>query len=118
MVGTNLVGDVGVEMALDLTDAAAGVVHLAGQASIGAAHAEAARTWSVNLGGRLKLALTVARHAPAALVLFASSSEVYGAAFGTDTVDEDVPPQPRNNYARSKLMAEAVLAQVLPARRG
>ena len=125
VVGIGLAGDA-VQAAFDLTDADAvdelvarerpeAVVHLAAQASVGAAQAgAAARTWAVNLGGTLNLALAVARHVPEAGVLFASSSEIYGHAFGTSPLDEDTAPEPVNAYARSKLMAELVLAQVLP----
>ncbi len=74
-----------------------------------------ARTWAVNLGGTLNLALAVARHVPEAIVLFASSSEVYGRSFGPVPIDEDATPEPVNSYARSKLMSEQVLTQVLPA---
>ena len=56
----------------------------------------------------------MARHVPEATVLFASSSEVYGRSFGSAPIDEDATPEPANAYARSKLMAEQVLSQVLP----
>lgn len=124
VIGTGLEGDVAAR--LDLTDAAAvdalvakerpdAVVHLAAQASVGAAQAGAeAKTWAVNLGGTLNLAVAVARHVPDALVLFASSSEVYGRAFGDHPLEEDAAPQPLHAYARSKLLAERVLSEVLP----
>lgn len=110
---------------LDLTDAVAvdrfvahqrpdALIHLAAQASVGAAQAGmAVQTWAVNLGGTLNLATAMARHVPESLVLFASSSEVYGRAFGTVPIDENTCPQPLNAYARSKLMAEQVLDAVL-----
>ena len=95
------------------------IVHLVGQASVGAAQRDAhEETWRVNLAGTLNLALAVDRFAPEAIVLFVSSSEVYGSAFGRTPVDEDTPPQPANAYARSKLLAERVPADVLPLRRG
>ncbi len=74
-----------------------------------------AQTWAVNLGGTLNLALAVARHVPEATVLFASSSEIYGRSFGPTPIGEDAMPEPGNAYARSKLLAEQVLTQVLPA---
>ncbi len=119
--------DKGCDVALDLTDMVAvdafvarerpdALVHLAAQASVGAAQVDrVVQTWAVNLGGTLNLAAAMARHAPDAVVLFASSSEVYGGAFGAQAIDEDATPQPTNAYARSKLMAEEVLAAVLPA---
>lgn len=125
IIASGLAGNTG-NLALDLTDAAAvdafiererpdALVHLAAQASVGAAEVDkVAQTWAVNLGGTLNLAMAMARHAPDALVLFASSSEVYGRAFGAEPIDEDATPQPTNAYARSKLMGEQVLAAVLP----
>ena len=92
------------------------VIHLAAQASVGAALAgAAASTWAVNLGGTLNIALAIARHLPTATVLFASSSEVYGRAFGAEPVDEGAACEPLNAYSRSKLMAERILADVLPS---
>ena len=126
VIGAGLDGEAATAR-LDLTDAAAvdafvarerpdAIVHLAAQASVGAAQAGAeAQTWAVNLGGTLNLALAIARHVPKALMLFASSSEVYGLAFGDRPIDEDATPRPVNVYARSKLMAEQMLAQVLPS---
>lgn len=111
---------------LDLRDAAAvdafverarpdAIVHLAGQASVGALGQGAEeQTWRVNLAGTLNLALSVTRFVPQATLLFASSSEIYGRAFGSAPVDEDTAPQPVNAYARSKLVAERMLAEVLP----
>lgn len=90
------------------------VLHLAAQASVGAARGDAEETWRVNCGGALVVAGALARHAPDAAVLFTSTSEVYGAAFREGPVDEDTEPRPRNPYARSKLAAEEVLADVLP----
>ena len=115
-------GDV---VAMDLTDEASVaeviervrpdiVVHLAGQASVGAAISGGADlTWRVNLTGTLTLALALNRLAPEAGVLFASSSEVYGRAFTQSPVVEDVVLEPINAYAKSKALAERVLADVL-----
>ena len=125
-MSAGLAGDA-TQSGCDLTDAAAvdaclarerpdAIVHLAAQASVGVAAGGAeAKTWAVNLGGTLNLALAVARHVPQATVLFASSSEVYGGSFGPEPIGEDATPKPGNAYARSKLLAEQVLTQVLPA---
>lgn len=92
------------------------VIHLAAQASANRSSRDQGETWAVNLGGTLNLALAIADKAPDALVLFASSSEVYGASFLRGAVDETSPLLPMNAYARSKARAEAVLGDVLGAR--
>ena len=89
------------------------VIHLAAQASVARGGAESAATWAVNLGGSLNLANAVAGHAPNAIVLFASSSEVYGASFLGGRVDEASPLLPMNAYAKSKALAERTFAEVL-----
>jgi Nucleoside-diphosphate-sugar epimerases len=72
------------------------------------------RTFAVNLGGSLNLALAMARHVPKAMLLFASSSEVYGASFLRGVVTEATPSLPVNDYAKSKHLAEEMFAEVLP----
>ena len=89
------------------------VFHLAGQSSVGQSADAAAETWAVNVGGTLNVARAIAAVAPAAVVAFASSSEVYGAAFNDGPVDEDSALQPRSVYARTKRSAEELLADTL-----
>jgi GDP-4-dehydro-6-deoxy-D-mannose reductase len=90
------------------------VIHLAAQSSAIRSLAAVASTWQVNLTGSLNLALAVARHAPEAVFLFASSADVYGASLRSSPVSEDSPLNPFTPYARSKAAAERVLADVLP----
>jgi len=91
------------------------VVHLAAQSSVGRSLGEgAAATWSANIQTTLNLANAVRKHAPGAVVLFASTCEVYGLAFKNGTVSEETPPQPQNPYARSKHACEQMLADALP----
>lgn len=90
------------------------VIHLAGQASVARTAHDNGGTFAVNLGGSLNLALALARHVPAATLLFASSSEVYGASFLTGRVTEASPLLPMNAYAKSKRLAEEMFAAVLP----
>ena len=91
------------------------IVHLAAQASVGAIEqGSEEQAWRVNLGGTMNLALAVTRFVPHATVLFASSSEIYGRAFGPDPIDEATIPQPANVYAKTKILAERVLDDVLP----
>ena len=90
------------------------VVHLAGQASVAAAAGAAAQTWAANVAGTLALAEAIETLCPDATFLFASSAEVYGAAFLDGSVGEGVRPDPQSVYARSKLVGEQILATVLP----
>lgn len=91
------------------------IIHLAAQSSVGQSLGEQrAATWSTNLFSTLNLARAVGRHAPKATLLFASTCEVYGAAFLNGLVSELTTPLPKNPYARSKLCCEQLLEDVLP----
>ena len=91
------------------------LIHLAAQASVARiADDGGTATYATNLGGSLNLALAITRHAPAARLLFISSSEVYGASFLSGPVSEASPTVPLNSYAKSKLLAEAMFDAVLP----
>lgn len=109
----------------DLTDGAATfalirnyepdlVVHMAAQSSVGAAVGSAEITWRANVLGTLELASACTRLASQPTFFFTSSSEVYGHSFVDGPVDEDTPLRPTNAYARSKAVAETMLADVLP----
>ncbi len=89
------------------------VVHLAGQASIGQAANAAEYTWRVNFHGAFGLGAALARHAPAAVVLFSSTAAAYGASFRDGAPDEETPLRPQDIYSRSKAAAEIALADVL-----
>lgn len=91
------------------------ILHLAAQSSVAQTGADAAATWRVNLGGTLALAEAIAASAPHATLLFTSSSEVYGQAFNKGVATEQTAPDPQSAYARSKLAAEQMLRDVLPA---
>ena len=90
------------------------VIHLAAQASVTRSTADREAAFAVNLGGSLNLALAVARQAPEATLLFASTSEVYGASFLAGPVTETSPTLPLNDYAKSKWLAESMFAAILP----
>lgn len=80
------------------------VVHLAGIANV--AHDDIANIWLVNVvGTRNLLAALTKLDTPPRAVLLASSANVYGNAT-EGVIDEDVPPQPANDYAASKLAME------------
>jgi GDP-4-dehydro-6-deoxy-D-mannose reductase len=89
------------------------VAHLAGQASIGRAAEAAEQTWRTNFHGSFGLAAAIARHAPRAVVLFASTAAAYGASFRDGAPREDAPLRPMDVYSRSKAAAEGALADVL-----
>ncbi|VXC02123.1 GDP-mannose 4,6-dehydratase [Brevundimonas sp. G8] len=90
------------------------IVHLAAKSSVFSALRDSRGVMDVSVGGALRIADGVAMHAPYAKVLFASSAEVYGAAFSSGVeLDEASPVAPANPYARSKLAAEFLLADRL-----
>jgi GDP-4-dehydro-6-deoxy-D-mannose reductase len=85
-------------------------IHLAGIAAIGAALADPARAWAVNLQGPINIAEAILAHAPACRLIFISSAEVYGASFRAGTaLDETAALAPMNLYAATKAAAEMAL---------
>ncbi|MBU4196906.1 MAG: GDP-mannose 4,6-dehydratase [Alphaproteobacteria bacterium] len=86
------------------------IVHLAAKSSVAASLRDGRGVMDVSVGGALRIADGVSMHAPNARILFASSAEVYGAAFSSGVeLDETSPVAPANPYARSKLVAEFLL---------
>lgn len=111
--------------ALDLADAEATdalirtvrpatVFHLAAQSSPARARLAPSQVWRSNRDATYRLARAIARHAPQATVLFASTGEVYGLSLAAGPADESTPPRPAGPYAASKRAAEAVLETFLP----
>lgn len=88
------------------------IIHLAAQSS---AVGDAGATWGTNLSGSLNLARAIRKYVPEARTLYVSSSEVYGTAFNDGTVSETTVCKPQSAYSRSKLAAEAMFDDVLPA---
>jgi GDP-4-dehydro-6-deoxy-D-mannose reductase len=92
------------------------VLHLGAHSSIAEAHKPgAARAMhAANVLGTMNLADAVRKRAPGARFVFASSGEVYGAAFANPgPLTETSPVLPTNPYARSKLAAEMLLQDCL-----
>jgi GDP-6-deoxy-D-talose 4-dehydrogenase len=80
------------------------VIHLAGVAFVG--HGEAKAFYDVNLVGTRNLLEALAAEAKSlSCVLLASSANVYGNC-SVEVITEDVPPEPANDYAVSKLAME------------
>lgn len=79
------------------------VIHLAAIAFVGAAGIDP--FYQVNQLGTFHLLEAVARHAPDAHVLIASSANIYGNSTG-GFLDESTPPNPANHYAVSKWAME------------
>ena len=94
------------------------VLHLAAQASVGQATGAGLETWRTNVTGLLNLAENLLAEVPTAVLVFASSSEVYGRAFlSGQALNEDIAPQPVGVYARTKRVGEEMLADVLAGSR-
>lgn len=86
------------------------VVHLAAIADIPAARQDPGRAWAVNLHGTLNLARAVQAAAPGCVLLFASTSDLYGASFRAGTpLAEDAVPAPLNTYGATKAAADLAL---------
>lgn len=82
------------------------VVHLAGIAFVG--HGDANAFYQVNLIGTRNLLSALAQHAPnVQSVLLVSSANIYGNG-SEGVLDEDVTPNPANDYAISKWAMERV----------
>jgi GDP-4-dehydro-6-deoxy-D-mannose reductase len=91
-------------------------IHLAGISAIGAAAASPRRAWEVNLHGTLNVAAALTAFAPKCRLIFASTSEVYGASFKAGVpLDEGAALAPLNLYAATKAAAELALG-ALPVR--
>jgi len=87
------------------------VVHLAAQPSVAASLADPDRDWAVNVEGTRAVA-RAAVAAGATRVVSASSAAVYGEPAELP-LKETSPKAPANPYGRSKLAAEAALAEAL-----
>jgi GDP-4-dehydro-6-deoxy-D-mannose reductase len=89
------------------------IFHLAAQSSVGESFGDALGTWEVNATGTFRLMHAVSELAPAARVLFVSSSEVYGIVPESEQpISETRPLVPTNPYGASKAAAEIVSRQL------
>jgi nucleoside-diphosphate-sugar epimerase len=82
-------------------------VHLAGVSGVPAANADPDAAWRVNVLGTLALARALQAANPDAVLLFASSAEIYGRSFAPGrALDEAGLPAPMNTYAATKAAAD------------
>lgn len=90
------------------------ILHLAALSSVQQSSSAPTETWRSNVVGLLNLADALLAGAPRAVLYFVSSGEVYGRAFLSEApVDESVVPEPASSYARSKLIGEQMLRDIL-----
>ena len=86
------------------------VYHLAATTSVSEGEREPQGMMEVNLTGTLHLLEAIRREAPGALLIFVSSSEVYGKVLPEENpVGEDRPEAPVHYYGLSKLLSEQLV---------
>lgn len=93
------------------------IIHLAALSSVSVSLSSSETTYAVNLGGTLNILKAIEQEAPSSILIFASSSEVYGRSFlsGSPIAEDDLLA-PANPYAVSKAAAD--LATQEAAHRG
>jgi len=88
------------------------VVHLAAQTHVPSAVADPTTTYQVNVLGTLNLLQALRQTGFRGRLLYISSGDVYGLVPESRLpIDEQLPPNPLNPYAASKLAAEALTRQ-------
>lgn len=90
------------------------VFHLAAESSPAVGRQNPSAVWRSNRDASYRLARAIARHAPEATVLYASSGEVYGRSLAAGPADETTPTRPVGPYGASKRGAEAAFLAALP----
>src|SRR5262249_43099931 len=89
------------------------VVHPAAISAPSVAQRDIRKTWNVNLGGTLNVALAVADAVPNCRFIFCSSTEVYGASFHDGKpLDEKALLEPGSVYGASKAAADLLVGQM------
>lgn len=88
------------------------VIHLAAISHVPTSFKDPEAVWQVNTLGTLHLLESIQRHAPEALTIVVSSSEVYGNSFKSRLpLNEAALLAPRNPYATSKSAADLLAGQ-------
>ncbi len=90
------------------------IIHLAAIAFPAAARRDPERAWRVNVDGTLNLARAILCESPATRLVFAGSSESYGASFKNSDgpVKETTALAPMTAYAASKAASDVALGQM------
>jgi GDP-4-dehydro-6-deoxy-D-mannose reductase len=88
-------------------------IHLAARADVAQSFEAPDLVWTANVDGTRALASSILRHAPDALLLHASSAEVYGLSFQDGgPLDETASMRPANPYAASKAAIDVALGEM------
>ena len=89
------------------------VVHLAAQTSVGESFHDPGQSCRVNVDGTLALARILMDQLPSALLVHASSAEVYGLSFQSGhPLNEDAPMVPANPYAAARTAIDLALGEM------
>lgn len=91
-------------------------VHLAAISGVPAATGDPDLAWRVNVLGTLALARALQKARPQAVLLYASSAEIYGRSFAAGVaLDERAAAAPMNTYAATKAAADLALGAMAAA---
>lgn len=90
------------------------IIHLAAVAEPARARADKARAWQVNFEGTRNLAEALLKYTPDARMIFAGSSEAYGASFNIarEPIPESTALRPMSSYGATKAAADIMLGQL------
>lgn len=89
------------------------VIHLAAIAAPAEAKGNPTVAWSVNFEGTVNIASSILEYNPDCRLIFAGSSEVYGASFNNpELLTEETPLQPMTLYGATKAAADVALGQM------
>ena len=85
-------------------------IHLAAVTAVPAAREQPDLAWQINLQGSLAIARAIRFFAPACVLVYASSSDIYGDSFRSgNPLDETALLAPRNTYAATKAATDLAL---------
>ena len=86
--------------------------HLAAVAAIGEARGDVRKTWAVNFGGTLNIALAARETVPDCRILHISSAHVYGYPPSDEPITEAALLDPIDAYGASKAAADIMMGQM------